>query len=229
MSQLILYQGTFGIVLATDSRAVRFDPLGEPQHFTLSKLYPLTSTTVLATVGAGYGHQLCQAFQERIRKLPRARGEDITELAFHFLAGELQAQSRQAAQVGDPDLQRVYFVLAGNIVENSIAPIGFVVYASDHATDSLHPLETDHFVCIPRQLSLETRLRQLAVDETSWEQVEDYCTRFLLRMAATSDDIGPPFLLTRISREGVVTRMVQQSQPKSDQNLEQNHTRKPQL
>ncbi len=130
MSQLILYQGAFGIVLATDSRAVRFTQSGEPRYFTLSKLYPLNPMTVLATVGAGFGQQLCQAFQERIRQLPRARGEDITELAFHFFREGLQAQTPQNFEHGDPELQRVYFVIAGAITENADAPVGFVVYAS---------------------------------------------------------------------------------------------------
>jgi hypothetical protein len=209
MSQLILYQGDFGIVLATDSRAVQFTQSGEPHYFTLSKLYALNATTVLATVGAGYGQQLCEAFQQRIRQLPRARGEDITELAFHFFREGLQARTPQSFGHRDPEIQRVYFVIAGAITENAGAPPGFVVYASDHATDPLHSLATGHFVCIPRQLSLETRLQQLAVDQTSWEQVEEYCTRFLQRMAVASEDIGPPFLLTRVSGDGIKTRFVE--------------------
>jgi hypothetical protein len=209
MSQLILYQGDFGIVLVTDSRAVQFNHSGDPHYFTLSKLYPLNPMTVLATVGAGYGQQLCAAFQERIRRLPRARGEDVTELAFHFFEEELRTRAVQENEQEDPELQRVYFVIAGAITENTQAPLGFVVYASDHATDPLHPLATGHFVCIPRQLSLETRLQQLAVDQTSWDQVEEYCTRFLQRMAVATDDIGPPFLITRVSTDGIKTRVVE--------------------
>jgi hypothetical protein len=210
MSQLIVYQGAFGIALATDSRAVRFTASGDPSYFSVSKLYPLNPTTVLATVGSGYGHLLCQAFQQRLQRLQHVHGDDIPELAFPFLRDGRQAQPATAAsQDGDSELQLVYFVIAGTITGRKDCPLGFVVYASEQATEPLHPLTTGHFVCIPRQLSMETRLQQLSVDEVSWEQVEGMCRHLLLRMAAASEDVGPPFLLTRITTEGILTRVVE--------------------
>jgi hypothetical protein len=208
MSQLIVYQGAFGIALATDSRAVRFAASGDPSYFSVSKLYPLNPTTVLATVGAGYGHLLCQALQQRLQRLPLVHGEDIPELAFPFLRDGLQAQPAPvASHDGDSELRLVYFVIAGTITGRKDCPLGFVVYASEQATEPLHPLATGHFVCIPRQLSMETRLQQLSVDEVSWEQVEEMCRQLLVRMAAASEDVGPPFLLTRITPDGILTRV----------------------
>jgi hypothetical protein len=212
VSQIILYQGGCGIVLTTDSRAVRFTESGEPRYFTISKLYPLRATILLATVGAGYGHSLCRAFQMRVQQMRLARGEDIIDLAFPFFRDAVQAHPTDASeQKGDPELQKVYFIIAGTITGNPDNPLGFAVYAAEHGADPLHPLSTGHFVCIPRQLSLERRLLQLTPGEVSWEQVEELCTNFLVRLASSSEDIGAPFIVSRISTGGIHNRIVEAS------------------
>ena len=209
MSQLILYQGACGIVLATDSRAVRFTESGKRTYFNISKLYPLGATVLMATLGAGHGHTLCRALQQRIRQMRITCGKDILDLAFPFLRDALQVRRYDAGnREADPELQKLYFVIAGTITDNPGAPLGFVAYASEYAADPLHPLSTGHFVCIPRQLSLETRLHQLPAKEVACEQVEAMCTNFLTRLADLSEDIGEPFVVSRISPEGIHTRAV---------------------
>lgn len=211
MSQIILYQGACGIVLTTDSRAVHFTESGEPRYFTISKLYPLGATILLATVGAGYGHSLCRAFQMRVQQMRLTRGEDVIDLAFPFFRDAVQAHPNDGEQEGDPELQKVYFIIAGTITGNPDNPLGFAVYAAEHAADPLHPLSTGHFVCIPRQLSLERRLLTLTPGEVSCEQVEELCTNFLVRLASSSEDIGAPFIVSRISTGGIHTRTVEAS------------------
>jgi len=211
VSQIILYQGACGIVLTTDSRAVHFTESGEPRYFTISKLYPLGATILLATVGAGYGHSLCRAFQMRVQQMRLTRGEDVIDLAFPFFRDAVQAHPNDGEQEGDPELQKVYFIIAGTITGNPDNPLGFAVYAAEHAADPLHPLSTGHFVCIPRQLSLERRLLTLTPGEVSCEQVEELCTNFLVRLASSSEDIGAPFIVSRISTGGIHTRTVEAS------------------
>jgi hypothetical protein len=209
VSQLILYQGACGIILATDSRAVHFTESGEPAYFTISKLYPLGPTVLIATLGAGHGHTLCRAFQQRIRQMRIFRGQDILDLAFPFLRDALQVRRYDGDdQEADPELQKLYFIIAGTITGIPDDPLGFVVYSSENTADPLHPLSTGHFVCIPRQLSLETRLHQLSAAEVSCEQVEAICTNFLTRLANLSEDIGEPFVVSRISAEGIDTRAI---------------------
>jgi hypothetical protein len=201
VSQIILYQGDCGIVLVTDSRAVHFTASGEPGYFNVSKLYPLAPGVLLATVGAGFGHSLCQALQQRIRQLRLVRGEDMVDVAYPFLRDAvLTHQAAWRVGEADPELQRVYFILAGTIMGSPDRPMGFVVYASEH------PLPTGHFVCIPRQLSLEQRLLQLRPEEVSCRQVEELCANFLVRLASLSEDVGAPFVVSHISAGGVRTR-----------------------
>jgi hypothetical protein len=209
VSQLILYQGACGIVLTTDSRAVHFAESGERTYFTISKLYPLGATVLMATLGAGGGHTLCRALQERIRAMRISHGKAILDLAFPFLRDALQVRRDDVDdQETDPELQKLYFIIAGTITDIPDEPLGFVVYASESAIDPLHPISTGHFICIPRQLSLETRLQQLPAAEVSCVQVEEICTNFLTRLADLSDDIGEPFVVSRISAEGIATRAV---------------------
>ncbi len=204
VSQLIVYQGACGIVMATDSRAVHFTESGDPSYFVISKLYPLGNAILLATVGAGYGHELCVSFQSQIQQMRLRTEEDIVELAYPFLRNALKTRLTGTAEhEHDPELQRVYFVLAGTLRAAANDPMGFVVYASEHSADPLHQLSTGHFVCIPRQISLERRLSQLPAHEVSCAQVEEVCYNFLVRMASSSEDVGPPFLLTRIDASGI--------------------------
>jgi hypothetical protein len=138
-----------------------------------------------------------------------SHGKAILDLAVPFLRDGLQAQRHDVAdQEADPELQKLYFIIAGTITNHADDPLGFAVYASEYAADPLHPISTGHFVCIPRQLSLESRLQQLPAAEVSCEQVEEICTNFLTRLADLSDDIGEPFVVSRISAEGIHTRAV---------------------
>jgi hypothetical protein len=204
MTQIILYQTPDGIVVATDSRAVRFTEQGDPHYFTVQKLLRLSPTTLLATAGAGYGLLLCQQFQQRVQQMRLHPAEDVLELAIPFFQEQVKrARSHLPAAALDAELTRLYVILAGYCPDRSESPLRFIVLASEHATDPLHPLTTGHFVCIPRRLNIEYRLNQLAVDEISCEAVEELCARFLTQLARNTAEVAPPFNFARVAADGI--------------------------
>jgi hypothetical protein len=209
MSQIILYQASAGIFLATDSRAVQFTSAEEPIYFEVNKLFPLGRGTLLATVGAGFGLALCRDFEKRMRQMRVFETEDIFEQAMTFFPAAMERlQEQSASSPRDRELQRVYLVLAGYRREAGKSRFPFVVLASEHAADPLHPLTTGHFVCIPRQIKIEYRLSQLAPDQVDLDQLQELCTSCLAQLARNSEDLAPPFHFARITASGVEIRTV---------------------
>ena len=209
MSQIILYQASAGIFLATDSRAVQFTPGGEPLYLEVNKLFPLGRAALLATVGSGYGLALCREFEQRMRQMRVLETEDIMEQAMVFFPAAVERyQQKPASSPQDRELQRLYLVIAGHQGAPGTSRFPFVVLASEHDADPLHPLQTGHFVCIPRQLKIEYRLQQLPPDQVSLEQVEELCARYLAQMAQNTEDLAPPFHLARITERGLELRTI---------------------
>jgi len=209
VSQIILYQASAGIFLATDSRAVQLTSGGEPVYLEVNKLFPLGPRTLLATVGAGYGLALCGDFEKRVRQMRVLDTEDIMEQALAFFPAAVERyRQKPASSPQDRELQRLYLVLAGHQGAPGRSRFPFVVLASEHDADPLHPLQTGHFVCIPRQLKIEYRLQQLAPDQVSLDQVEELCARYLAQMARNTEDLAPPFHLARITERGLELRTI---------------------
>ena len=209
MSQIILYQASAGIFLATDSRAVQFTPSGEPVYLEVNKLFPLGPRTLLATVGAGYGLALCRDFAKRIQLMRLLDTEDIIEQAMAFFPAAVERyQQKPASSSQDRELQRLYLVLAGHQRESGKSHFPFAVLASEHDADPLHQLQTGHFVCIPRQIKIEYRLQQLAPDRVSLDELGELCARYLTQMARNTEDLAPPFHLARITERGLELRTI---------------------
>jgi hypothetical protein len=200
MTQIILYQAHQGVVLATDSRAVRFDDRGTPSYFEVQKLLQVTPSTLLATAGAGYGLLLCLQFQRRVQQMRLSHVDDVMEVAVLFFQNHVaQAQSGLRSSLPDAEMERLYIVLAGYGSVQPHNPLRFLVLAAEHATDPLHILTTTHFVCIPRRINIEYRLNQLPVDEVTCEEVESLCTKYLLQLASNTEEVAPPFHFARIT------------------------------
>jgi len=209
MSQIILYQTSAGIFLATDSRAVQFTPTGEPLYLEVNKLFPLGRETLLATVGAGYGLALCQEFAKHVRQMRVFDTEDIIEQAMAFFPDAVERyQEKPASSPQDRELQRLYLALAGHRHEARTNRFPFIVLASEHAADPLQPLTVGHFVCIPRQIKIEYGLHQLAPDRVTLDELEELCARYLAQMARNTEDLAPPFHLARITESGLEIRTV---------------------
>lgn len=208
MTQILLYRCEYGITLATDSRAVVFDELeNTPQHLVVQKLFALSPEVVVVTGGAGFGVLLCRKFQRYITQAGLQDFDDIAETALGFLRSEAESYRRKKPfTMIRPDLDRVYFIIAGHGSSRGRDPFPVIFIASENRDDPMHPVEIPNILSIPRQLSMEYRLTQLSPSEDTLEEVESLFQNFLFKLAAADEDVGPPLHFVRITSHGLAIR-----------------------
>src|SRR5512135_1887789 len=126
MTQALAGYNEHGIILATDSRATRFDPAGRAEFFSVKKLLSLGSHAALLSGGAGVSVALAQALK---REIGRHRGldhlEDMVDFALNFLS---LGYGRHLDRHGpEPEgFRRLYFILAGQSEDKP--PPGYALF-----------------------------------------------------------------------------------------------------
>jgi hypothetical protein len=214
MTQILVYQSDHGIALATDSRAVALDPQREnaPHHLEVQKLFELTPRVIAVTGGAGYGILFCRRFQRYIRQAGLQELGEILEVAPGFFRSEAESFHQKNALTCS-GLDRLYVVIAGYLPQKSAKPFHFVFLASEHRADPLHVVETSHVLAIPRQVGIEYRLARLSPSDEVLDETESLFEDFLLKLANSDEDIGPPFHFVRITRNGIRIRSLRPLHP----------------
>ncbi len=207
MTQLIVYKSNEGILVCTDSAATMFDDNNAvPCCFRVQKLFQITPGILMATAGAGYGLAFCASFQKYIRGKGLWSYEDVAMVALPFLRSEFQRFRNECDERSAiPDVERVYFIIAGVQPGPQGHQYRFSVIASDSFQQPLHFVKVPHFVVIPRKLALEYRLNGLPRDTALYE-VEKICRKYLVKLANESAEVAPPFDFVRISKDGIRKR-----------------------
>ncbi len=203
MTQLIVYRSGDGVLVCTDSAATTFEEGIVSHSFKVQKLFKLSPNILLATAGAGYGLALCDSFQKYVRRKGLWDYEAVAHIALPFFRAESQKFLRECQwNPADPELERIYFVIAGYSPRGREYRYGFRVIASDSFEDQLRYLRVPHFVVIPRRLALEYRLNRLPPD-TALSEVELICEKYLGKLAGDSEEVAPPFDFAIITRSGI--------------------------
>jgi hypothetical protein len=202
MTQALAAFNAHGMLLATDSRATRFDAAGAPAVFNVKKLFPLGPHCAILSGGAGVSVPLSLELR---RVLARHRGlldlEEIAEFALPFLSQgygrHLEAHGPEA-----PGFRRLYFILAG--YSESLPPPGFslVLLGSEDNELPLKVIPVGQAVVMPRNLGMEMRLTQAVGREASLTELLELGKEFLEKQAALKEEVGPPFYFATITREG---------------------------
>lgn len=205
MTQILLYRSKDGIALATDSRAVRFDSETEDSsgQLEVQKLFSLSPEVLMVTGGAGFGILLCRRFHRMVSQAGFQEFNEIADAAKTFFPREVDSFRRKSSTSIRSTLDRVYFLFAGYIPDGSEESFRFLLLASENGTDPVHVLETSGVVAIPRQMGIEYRLTHLLPQEASLDEVEALFESFLLKLANSDDDVGPPFHFARITPTGI--------------------------
>jgi hypothetical protein len=224
MTQILLYQSPLGIMLATDSRAVKLGPEEGKEYTTIQKIFVLNPRVVLATGGAGYGVLLCEKFKNYVQAAGLADYEDILHIAVVFLQQQLKQIHHPTSYVPDhPDLERVYFLLAGHTPEEPQHPFSFELLAAENLEDPLHPIEVGKAVAIPRQLGLEFRLSRIAATGNELQEAELICESFLIKLCKESLDVGPPLHFALLTASGLKIRTIEAIAPETSVSLRGGH------
>lgn len=211
MTQILLYRSENGIAIATDSRGVAFEAKSpdEARHLQVQKLFALGPEVIAVAGGAGFGIRLCEKFQRYVGQAGLSDFHDIAESALGFFRTETDAFRRGHLSAGvRSELNRFYVILAGFAPEGDEQSFPLLFMGSEQADDPVHVLETSNILTIPRQVTLEYRLAHLQPSDDRLQRVEALFEKFLVTLAESDDDIGPPYHFIRITADGIQVRTV---------------------
>ena len=202
MTQALAGFNEHGIVLATDSRASRFDAAGRAEYFSVKKLLPLGSHAAILSGGAGVSVALSRALQ---REIGRRRGlehlEDMADFALNLLS---QGYGRHLARHGpEPEgFRRLYFILAGYSPDQPPPGFSLFLLGSEENELPLRHIPTTNLAVMPRNLGMEMRLFKALSQGATLEALLRLSRDFLEKMAAAKEEVGDPFYFATITAAG---------------------------
>jgi hypothetical protein len=202
MTQALAGFNEHGVVLATDSRAMRFDAAGRPEIFNVNKLFPLDRRSAILSGGAGVSVSLSWALRRQIARHPGLLElEEMVEFAVPFLS---QGYARHLETHGPEaeGFRRIYFILAGYVPDAPPPPFQMVLLGSEENELPLKRIQTGNVVVMPRHLGMEMRLFQALKQGAALVDVLHLAQEFLTKMAEIKEEVGPPFHFATITAEG---------------------------
>ena len=202
MTQALAGFNEHGIVLATDSRASRFDAAGRAEYFAVKKLLPLGRHAAILSGGAGVSVALSQALR---REIGHRRGldhlDDMADFALNYLS---QGYRQHLARHGpEPEgFRRIYFILAGYAEDKPLPGFSLYLLGSEENDLPLRNIPTGNLVVMPRNLGMEMRLSKALNQGTPLEELLALSKDFLEKMAAAKEEVGEPFYFASLTAAG---------------------------
>jgi hypothetical protein len=200
MGQLIACAASDGVVLATDSRAVMFEPYGEERFITLDRVVPVTSQAVLASAGAIEAHEVCKDFASFAKQEGLADMEALVEAAIPFFTSRYDEILRKMCEKCPPDpIINMYLVLAGY---SGNAGHLFVIWDRPKPPKIEYNRVTEVFT-LPRRMGLEFKLNQLLKEKAPLAKLAEAAKAGMEKLAGQDEAIGAPFHYVTISKAGI--------------------------
>jgi hypothetical protein len=202
MTQALAGYNEHGIVLATDSRATRFDVAGRPEIFNVNKLFPLDRRSAILSGGAGVSVSLSFGLRRHIARHPGPLElEEIVEFALPFLS-QGYARYLEAHGPETEGFRRIYFILAGYTPDGPPPHFQMVLLGSEENELPLKRIQIGNVVVMPRHLGMEMRLFKALNQGADLTDVLHLSQEFLTNMAAVKEEVGPPFHFATITFKG---------------------------
>jgi hypothetical protein len=202
MTQALAGFNEHGIVLATDSRATRFDAAGQPEIFNVNKLFALNQRCGILSGGAGVSVSLSLALRRQIARHPGPLElEELVEFAIPFLSRGYERH----LEIHGPEAEgfrRLYFILAGYVPGTPPPPYQMVLLGSEENELPLRRIQIGNAVVMPRSLGMEMRLVKALSQGADLEEILHLSQDFLEKMAAAKEEVGPPFHFATITARG---------------------------
>jgi hypothetical protein len=202
MTQALAGFNEHGIVLATDSRATRFDAAGKPEIFNVNKLFALRHSSAILSGGAGVSVPLSIALRGQIARHPgHLELEEMAEFAIPFLSQGYQRHLEEHGPEAE-GFRRIYFILAGYVPDSPPPHFTMLLLGSEDNELPLRRIQIGNVVVMPRNLGMEMRLFKALNQGADLEEVLHLSQDFLEKMAAIKEEVGPPFHYATITSRG---------------------------
>jgi len=203
MSQLIACQNGHGIVLATDGKAVDFNPQGKMIDLKVDRLVQISQHTAILTGGAADGVVMCHALRNFFEE---ERLDDIQEVygaALPFLSTEFERFMRKRCEILPVDpIHHVYFILGGYTAKDPQRPFRLYLLWTKKKLPQLDGDEISFAYTAPRIMGLEYKLNQLCRENASLDYILPEIKKSMEKISKTQEEIGPPFSYAFITEDG---------------------------
>jgi hypothetical protein len=203
MSQLIVCQNANGIVLATDGKAIDFDPSGKMIELTVDRLVQLSRQTAILTGGAADGVEMCHALRNFLKEEGLDDIQEVYGATLPFLSTEFERFMRKKCEILPVDpIHHVYFVLGGYTAKDTQRPFRLYLFWTKKKLPQLDGDEISFAYTAPRIMGLEYRLNQLCRKNAPLDQILPEIKKGMEKLAKTQEEIGPPFNYAFITEDG---------------------------
>lgn len=204
MGQLIACAAAEGVLVASDSRAVFFEPFGEERAITIERVIPVTSHAVLASAGNWEAADICKDFADFVKSEGLVEMAELIKAAIPFFTGRYDEIMRKMCEKVPPDpIVNMYLVLAGYSKATSDHPGHlFVIWDRPQPPKIEYNRVTDIFT-LPRRMGLEFKLNELVKKKAPLTQVVDAAKAGMEKLAAQDDSIGAPYRYVTITAQGI--------------------------
>jgi hypothetical protein len=204
MGQLIAAAAGDGVMVATDSRAVFFEPQGEERFITINRVIPVTSHAVLASAGNWEAQDICKDFADFAKNEGLTDMEALIQAAIPFFTGRYdEILRRMCEKVPLDPVINMYLLLAGYSAQTP-APPGhlFIIWDRPQPPKIEFNRVTDVFT-LPRRMGLEFKLNELIKQQAPLSALVDAATAGMEKLAAQDQMIGPPYHYVTITEKGI--------------------------
>ncbi|MGQ9921714.1 MAG: hypothetical protein ACUVRZ_10350 [Desulfobacca sp.] len=202
MTQTLVGYNQHGVIMAADSRATRFTPAGTKEFFAVEKLFPLGRYCGVVSGGSGVSIPLTHVLRQEVQRRGLLGVEDILECAVPLLSDQYGAYLAANGPEEHEELRRLNFILAGYSLEDLDSQYQIYLLESENNTLPFKVTPVQPLLVMPRNLGMEMRLLKALGAGTDLLALLALCQKFLEKMAALQEEIGPPFCFATITRAG---------------------------
>jgi hypothetical protein len=204
MGQLIACAAPEGVLVASDSKALFFEPHGEERFITLDRLVPVASHAVLASAGNWEAAAICKDFASFVKTEGLSEMDDLINAAIPFFTSRYDEILRKMCETAPPDpVINMYLLLAGYSQKIPDHPGHlFIIWDRPQPPKIEYNRVTDIFT-LPRRMGLEFKLNELLKKKAPLAQIVDAAKAGMEKQASQDQTIGPPFHYVTITAQGI--------------------------
>jgi hypothetical protein len=202
MTQTLVGFNQHGIIMASDSRATRFDAQGQKEYFSVEKLFPLGRYAGIVSGGSGVSIPLTHLLRREVLRRGLLAVEDILKFAVPFLSEHYGVYLAEHGPEKEDELRRLNFIIAGYSLEDTEHQYQIYLVESENNTLPFKVTPVKPLLVMPRNLSMEMRLFKALNAGATLDELTRLCQDFLERVSSLQEEIGPPFYFATITRAG---------------------------